>query len=65
MNFSMPIAQVEQLPEEAQRHIAALIQEELEEREWDTLVSTPGSQRFLAQLAAEARTLQAAGQVEV
>jgi DnaJ-domain-containing protein 1 len=49
------IEQVQQLPEDAQRHIAALIEAELEEREWDALVSTPGSQRFLAILAEEAR----------
>lgn len=47
--------QVQQLPEDAQRHIAALIEAELEEREWDALVSTPESQRFLAMLAEEAR----------
>lgn len=49
------IEQVQHLPEDAQRHIAALIEAELEEREWDALVSTPESQRFLAMLAEEAR----------
>lgn len=49
------IEQVQQLPADAQRHIAALIEVELEEREWDALVSTPESQRFLATLAEEAR----------
>lgn len=49
------IEQVQQLPADAQRHIAALIEAELEEREWDALVSTPESQRFLAMLAEEAR----------
>lgn len=58
------IEQVERLPEDAQRRIAALIQEELEEREWDRLVRTPESQRFLAQLAAEAREHEAAGEIE-
>ncbi len=53
--------QVQQLPEDAQRHIAALIEAELEEREWDALVSTPESQRFLAMLAEEARQETAEG----
>ena len=53
--------QVQQLPEDAQRHIAALIEAELEEREWDALVSTPGSQRFLTMLAEEARRETAEG----
>ena len=49
------IAQLEQLSEEDQDHIAAMIQKELDERSWDALVSTPESQRFLAQLADEIR----------
>jgi DnaJ-domain-containing protein 1 len=58
------IAQLEQLPEEDQDRIAAIIQEELDERAWDALVSTPESQRFLAQLADEVRKEEAAGQTE-
>ena len=49
------MAQLEQLSEEDQDRIATLIQEELDERAWDALVSTPASQRFLAQLADEIR----------
>ena len=55
------VARLELLTPEAQDAIAAKLQEELEEREWDALVSKPGSQRFLQQLAAEARAEQAAG----
>ena len=58
------IAQLEQLSEEDQDRIAAMIQEELDERAWDALVSTPESQRFLAQLADEIRKEDAAGQTE-
>jgi hypothetical protein len=42
------IAQLEQLSEEDQDRIAAMIQEELDEWACDALVSTPESQRFLA-----------------
>lgn len=40
-------------PEDVQRHIAEIVALELEEREWDELVKTPESQRFLAKLSAE------------
>jgi DnaJ-domain-containing protein 1 len=56
--------QTGQLPDEAQRQIAAVIAEELEEREWDDLVGTPESQRFLAQLAADVADAEAKGEVE-
>lgn len=55
------IEQAQQQPEEVQRQIAELIALALEEREWDALVSTPESQRFLAELAEEARAEIAAG----
>jgi DnaJ-domain-containing protein 1 len=58
------IAQAEQEPEEVQRRIAQLIQEEIEEREWDTLVATPESQQFLTELAAETREAIAKGETE-
>ena len=58
------IAQLEQLSEEDQDRIAAMIQEELDERAWDALVSTPESQRFLAQLADQFRKEEATGQTE-
>ena len=58
------IAQPEQRSEEDQDRIAAMIQEELDERAWDALVSTPESQRFLAQLADQFRKEEATGQTE-
>ena len=48
------------LPEEAQRQIAVIIEEELEQREWDALVSSPKSKEFLKRLIAEAM----AGEIE-
>lgn len=56
------VAQVEQLPSEQQDEIAELMRREREEREWDAIVSTPASQRFLEHLAAEARREEAAGE---
>jgi hypothetical protein len=56
------VALVEQLPPEHQEAIAEVILRELEEREWDGLVATPGSQRFLERLTTEARREDAAGQ---
>ncbi len=44
-----------QLPEEQQRHIAHLVLEEIEQREWDELVSSPRSKAFLKHLIAEAK----------
>lgn len=44
-----------QLPDEEQRHIAKLILEEVEQREWDVLVSSPRSKAFLKGLIAERR----------
>ena len=48
-------------PEAVQRHIAEMIALALEEAEWDEIASTPESQRFLAELADEARAEIAAG----
>ncbi len=44
-----------QLPEEEQRQIAQLVLEEIEQREWDMLVSSPRSKVFLKRLIAEAK----------
>ncbi len=44
-----------QLPDEEQRQIAQLILEEIEQREWDELVSSPRSKAFLKRLIAEAK----------
>jgi hypothetical protein len=43
------------LPEEDQRHIAQRVLEEIEQREWDALVSSPRSKAFLQRLIAEAK----------
>jgi len=53
--------QAQEQPEDVQRHIAEVVALALEEAEWDALVSTPESKRFLAQLAEEARAENAAG----
>jgi len=58
------IEQVERQPEEIQRRIAQIITEELEEREWDALVSSTASQRFLAHLSAGIDAQEAANEVE-
>ena len=44
-----------QLPEEEQRQIAQLVLEEIEQRQWDELVSSPRSKAFLKLLIAEAK----------
>ncbi len=58
------VAQVTQLPPEEQDAIATLIQREEDEREWERIVRTPASQRFLQHLVAEARSEDAAGQTQ-
>jgi hypothetical protein len=55
------VERVEQLPPEQQNAIAELIEQELEEREWDEMVAKPASQHLLEHLAAEARREDAAG----
>lgn len=49
-----------QLPDEEQRQIAQIVLEEIEQREWDKLVSSPRSKAFLKRLIAEAK----AGEIE-
>ncbi|MGZ3582779.1 MAG: hypothetical protein ACXVCX_11090 [Ktedonobacterales bacterium] len=51
---------LERLPEKEQHHIAQLVLEEIEQREWDELVSSPRSKEFLKRLIAEAK----AGEIE-
>jgi guanylate kinase len=58
------IEQAQQQPEEIQRHLAAQIEEWLEERQWDVLVSSPHGQQTLARLIAEAEEEIAQGEVE-
>ena len=55
------VAEIELLLPEQQEAIAEAMRRELEEREWEVLVAKPGSQRFLEELAAEARAEDAAG----
>lgn len=55
------VARIERLPPEQQDAIAQVILTELSEREWDAMVSTPASQRFLQELATEARQEDAFG----
>ncbi len=52
---------MEQLPPGEQDALAKIIEEELDEREWDALVATPQSRRFLERMAAEALAEYAAG----
>lgn len=56
------VALVERLSPEQQDAIAEVMLREVEEREWDVLVSGDASQRFLLHLAAEARAEDARGQ---
>lgn len=44
-----------QLPDEEQRRIAQIVLEEIEQREWDQLVSSPRSKAFLKRLIADAK----------
>jgi hypothetical protein len=45
-----------QLPDEEQRRIAQIVLEEIEQREWDEMVSSPQSKAFLKQPIAEAKS---------
>jgi hypothetical protein len=45
-----------QLHEEQQRQIAQRMLEEIEQREWDTLVSSPRSRGLLKRLSADAKS---------
>src|SRR5260221_4448288 len=58
------LQQVEQQPEDVQRHIVELIKLALEEQEWDALVGTPESQAYLRQLSKEIDEQIATGEVE-
>ena len=56
------IAQIEQLPDEQQDALAEILLRELEDREWDALVASRGSQRFLEELTQEASIEHARGE---
>ncbi len=49
-----------QLPDEEQRKIAQIVLEEIEQHEWDQMVSSPRSKAFLKRLIAEVK----AGEIE-
>jgi hypothetical protein len=55
------VDRVEQLPPERQDAVTEMVERELEEAEWDLLLSSPASQRFLTRTAEEARKEHAAG----
>jgi hypothetical protein len=44
-----------QLPDDEQRKIAHIVLEEIEQREWDKLISSPRSKAFVKRLIAEAK----------
>jgi hypothetical protein len=61
------VEQLEHLPPDAQDRLAAIIQaqlEDLEEQEWEVIVSKPQIRRAVQRLAAEARLQAAAGETE-
>jgi hypothetical protein len=45
-----------QLPDDEQRKIAHIVLEEIEQREWDKLISSPRSKAFVKRLIAEAKS---------
>lgn len=58
------IDKVERLPDADQEALIEMIEEELEEMEWDTLTRKPGAQAFHDQLRAELRQAEERGEVE-
>ncbi|HEV2109337.1 MAG TPA: hypothetical protein VGR16_13840 [Thermomicrobiales bacterium] len=58
------VAHVEQLPPEQQVALAEAFWREIEEREWEGLLATPESQRFLKRLALETLQEEEAGRTQ-
>ena len=58
------IEAMQRLPDEAQNAIAARIWEEIEEQEWDAIVSKPRVQTRLRELARQALEEDKAGQTD-
>lgn len=58
------IERLQQLPLEEQNAIAERILEEIDEREWDKIISTPHVQQAIIELAEEAKQQEAAGEIE-
>ena len=54
----------QKLSDEAQRYLAAQIEEWLDEQEWDELVSSPKGQEALARLISEADAEISRGEIE-
>jgi len=58
------IEAIQRLPDEAQNAIAARIWEEIEEQEWDAIVSKPRLQTHLRELGRQAIAEDKAGKTE-
>jgi hypothetical protein len=58
------LERVRDLPDDEQDHLAALLEEELDEREWDALLDKPGSRTFVKRLVEEGKAVHAAGATE-
>jgi DnaJ-domain-containing protein 1 len=58
------IDRAEHLPDADQEALAALIEEEMEEREWEALTQRPGSRAFHDELRAELREAEERSELE-
>jgi len=58
------IDRAEKLPDADQEALAAVIEEELEECEWEALTQRPGSRAFHDELRAELREAEERGKLE-
>ncbi len=58
------IERAEKLPDADQEALAHLLEEELEELEWDALTRKPGARAFHDQLRAELREAEEHGEIE-
>ena len=62
--MQLAIRRLQSLPDERQNDMAERILDELDELEWDAIVSKPQVQQALRRLVAEAREQDAAGETE-
>ena len=62
--MQLAIRRLQSLPDERQNDMAKRILDEIDEMEWDAIVSKPQVQQSLRRLAAEARQQDAAGETE-
>ncbi len=58
------VDRVEKLPDADQEALAELLEEEMEEREWEALTRRPGAHAFHDQLRAELREAEERGELE-